>query len=398
MQEVVVLIPIYKEKLLDVEKISLRQVKNILRKYKIKFFAPQRLKNFLSHMKFETVYFPDEFFIDPSSYSRLLIRPDFYEHFSEYNYMLIYQLDAFVFYDKLQYFCNLGYDYIGAPWPRWLAPNYYGIHNLVGNGGFSLRHIHNTIQVLQSQYNIVKQTISTYPDSFAEDALFSYLGACSHFQFRTAPWSIAKQFSLEYDFQRSFSKFPNTLPFGCHGWYKLYFVFWKPWIEKFGHIIHEDSFTSKSDSVPDIIRSYIERYKTRMLDRIIQAGPSERNKTIGKYILIRMQAESVSIWGLGDVGRKMIKILHSLQIPIKYLYDSKILTYQGKTVNDWKGMKEEAGNKIIIASITYADEMKRIAFEHFHKMDNVVLWEEITAMICERHWQNCFPKKSSHRF
>ena len=44
-------------------------------------------------------------------------------HFLEYQYMLIYQLDAFVFEDKLDYFCELGYDYIGIPVPDYTDTN-----------------------------------------------------------------------------------------------------------------------------------------------------------------------------------------------------------------------------------------------------------------------------------
>ena len=38
-----------------------------------------------------------------------------YSRFEKYEYMLIYQLDAFVFSDRLMEFVEAGYDYIGAP-------------------------------------------------------------------------------------------------------------------------------------------------------------------------------------------------------------------------------------------------------------------------------------------
>lgn len=44
-----------------------------------------------------------------------MLEADFYRRFGKYKYMLIYQLDAFVFSDKLLDFCEMGYDYIGAP-------------------------------------------------------------------------------------------------------------------------------------------------------------------------------------------------------------------------------------------------------------------------------------------
>ncbi len=39
----------------------------------------------------------------------------FYKTFTAYEYILIYQLDAFVFCDALKEWCAKGYDYIGAP-------------------------------------------------------------------------------------------------------------------------------------------------------------------------------------------------------------------------------------------------------------------------------------------
>ncbi len=38
----------------------------------------------------------------------------FYKQFLNYEYILIYQLDAFVFKDELNY-CSQGIDYVGAP-------------------------------------------------------------------------------------------------------------------------------------------------------------------------------------------------------------------------------------------------------------------------------------------
>ena len=41
--------------------------------------------------------FDDKFFVSVSSYSHLLLTPEFYLRFSAFDYMLIYQLDAWVF-------------------------------------------------------------------------------------------------------------------------------------------------------------------------------------------------------------------------------------------------------------------------------------------------------------
>ena len=114
--------------------------------------------------------FADEFFADPKGYNRLMLSRGFYDRFAAYEYMLIHQLDAFVFSDQLMDWCSRGYDYIGAPWlPPGQVPGWFGqtliavrrkCHRFLnkkrrskepgtrpqftysaGNGGFSLRRV-----------------------------------------------------------------------------------------------------------------------------------------------------------------------------------------------------------------------------------------------------------------
>ena len=62
--------------------------------------------------------------------------------------MLIVQTDAWIFKDELQKWCNMEYDYIGAPWCH-LCKNVHNCNyeevadqkSIVGNGGLSLRYI-----------------------------------------------------------------------------------------------------------------------------------------------------------------------------------------------------------------------------------------------------------------
>lgn len=55
-----------------------------------------------------------------------MLSAEFYDRFAAYEYVLIYQLDAFVFADRLAEFCQMGYDYIGAPVRR-LTPLWHAI-------------------------------------------------------------------------------------------------------------------------------------------------------------------------------------------------------------------------------------------------------------------------------
>lgn len=51
-------------------------------------------------------------------YNRLMLSEDLYSAFSNYEYILICQSDAYIFRDELKEWCEAGYDYVGAPWLR----------------------------------------------------------------------------------------------------------------------------------------------------------------------------------------------------------------------------------------------------------------------------------------
>lgn len=88
------------------------------------------------------IFFHENYFKSIDGYNKLMLSPSFYKAFSNYEYILIYQLDAWVFKDELQHWCNQKYDYIGAP--------IYQNNKLIGigNGGFSLRKVDYCLKVL----------------------------------------------------------------------------------------------------------------------------------------------------------------------------------------------------------------------------------------------------------
>ena len=124
MNKAVVLIPIYKTNLNNNENRSLEQCFRILSpKHKIIFFASENLQTSFyeefclkNNITFEVERFEDKYFEDVRGYNALMKNENFYKRFLNYDYMLIYQLDAYVFKDELLYWCDKGYDYIGAPW------------------------------------------------------------------------------------------------------------------------------------------------------------------------------------------------------------------------------------------------------------------------------------------
>lgn len=245
MKLVSVVIPIYKVTLDKDEIISLKQCYKILKKHPITFVQPKGLnhenytqfanrENQLNFEEFEIGYFNNI-----EGYNNLLLSKNFYGRFTNYKYILIYQLDAFVFKDELEYWCNKGYAYIGAPWPvfflKQLVQNLKdyipdelikksGIHPiknmLVGNGGFSLRNVSAHFELLKSS------NIDTSKYTLNEDVFISLILASINKEFSVAPQEIAMYFAWEMEPEEFYKRSKKVLPFGCHAWNKA-IGFWE---------------------------------------------------------------------------------------------------------------------------------------------------------------------------
>jgi len=141
-----VLIPIYKKEPDQLELVSLNQCIKVLKKYEFIFITHKKLDTSIyqdlcrqSNIDFRFEYFAVHYFYNIKGYNALMLLKEFYKRFLSYKFILIYQLDAYVFRDELEYWCNQNYDCIGAPWLRWdmrkLTLTIIG----TGNGGFTLR-------------------------------------------------------------------------------------------------------------------------------------------------------------------------------------------------------------------------------------------------------------------
>lgn len=267
MKKCIVIIPIYKQELTKEEAASLNQCKKILAKYDIKYVCPTSLDicEYSKIADFEAVRFDDKWFKSVFAYSRMLVSPDFYQVFKEYEYMLIYQLDAWVFEDKLEYWCEQNYDYIGAPWfEKFDTTNINSkIMEYAGNGGFSLRKISTLIDILTLAHNSknpimsfktiytkegtssilnifrLPKSIKKYFsksnqydyvlkfEDFCEDNLLVNRIRKSYPNFKAAKFDVAKYFSFEAHPSRLYKECNNHLPFGCHAFKKYDWDFWK---------------------------------------------------------------------------------------------------------------------------------------------------------------------------
>lgn len=213
--KVAVVVPTHKEELNELEKISLAQCRKVLGRYPLIFAIPEG-KNFSWIPEgSRVVHFP-HLGLGTDHYNILLMTPQFYEPFLEYDYILIYHVDAFVFYDALEYFCSLGYDYIGAPWPKTYCDGVKENFSRVGNGGFCLRNVKAHYELLKANPDLITQWNAR---KFPEDVFFSHCGKRDDCNFRVAPIKVAYKFAAEFNPWRVVKKNGGNLPFGCHAWH-----------------------------------------------------------------------------------------------------------------------------------------------------------------------------------
>lgn len=264
----VIAIPVYQVVPSIAEQRSFEQALKILGNYRIALLTYRELDTsyyekvaheFSSYIAIE--YFDKKFFDSLQGYNSLCLSLDFYERFSKYDYMLIYQLDAYVFRDELEYWCNKGYDYIGAPWFE-ENKSYEVSAKLwaVGNGGFSLRKVSTFIQLFESKQlaycfkYLYKKTFREnkgflwllkawnfkFENNFsyllnnwndAEDLFYCLKLADTNYRLKIPDIKTAVDFAFEQSPKYLFSLNGNKLPFGCHAWEKYeYDTFWKKYI------------------------------------------------------------------------------------------------------------------------------------------------------------------------
>ena len=244
-----IVIPVYKETLDCVEQISLNRLKKVLILDKI---PPQihwddmdpvpdvylvypkgmnisnyeKIYNWSTFKLLKKEYDP-KFFKSTATYSQLCISYDFYKDFDEYEYILIYQLDCYLFKDEIFKWCNKGYDYIGGPiistdcgWDT-VKESRKGKEwkPYVGNGGFSLRKISTFKEItnpngeLRKKYNLTDEVLKNvkFEDKYFCNDLYNY------YELEIPDWKEAMEFGLDMSVDVIYNYFHwKGEPMGIH--------------------------------------------------------------------------------------------------------------------------------------------------------------------------------------
>jgi hypothetical protein len=306
MPGVKIVIPAYKKTFSEYEKLSLVQCCKILGKYLFSLVCPDNLdvSNYVQvfeeyNVKYDVNRFSDKYSGTFEEYNELLLSKSFYERFIDNEFILIYQLDAFVFRDELEYWCEQAFDYMGAPWFE--GYNFSDANSrlldIAGNGGFSLRKIPGFLRLLNN-----RKFAEYKPEQHHEDHFYSTFGPKIDAGFRIAPPEVAMYFSFECLPDKLFRMTGEKLPFGCHAWGKYDPDFWQQYITR----------DSRNFSLEfSLMKSELESAKN-----IIAAAQSQLDSTLSqldsaKSAIHKLQAQLKKVEAERAAGPQIIERLNT---------------------------------------------------------------------------------------
>ena len=253
MSLVKIVIPLYKETLSAQEKQALANNVNILSAYPITFLKPEG-----TDVSVVTSGYPQAEVLEVSAewlgrkrgiagYNEMMMSKEFYDMFSDYEYILICQTDVWIFRDELMRWCERGYDIVAAPWPT--RPRYkrFPIKQLislnskihpgrisryercgkVGNGGLSLRRTAALLAACQTYAEEIAR-FNILPDVIHNEDIF---WATIPKEFNYPDEKTALKFAFDIKPRLCYSLNGKHLPMGCHGYmHKSRQKFWRQFI------------------------------------------------------------------------------------------------------------------------------------------------------------------------
>lgn len=229
--QVCIVIPIYKDELNIMDRISLESLLRHITHEDIAIIHPRSLDIFNTIKQDKKISesllnrscifksFGDEYFTSTESYSKMMMSHDFYCSFVGYEYILIYQTDVFMTKNDIKEWCDKGYDYVGAPiispsagWKR--VP-------FVGNGGCSLRKVQTFIDITDPNGEFliecgqdIQKECEENPDYIKfEDLYFAEL-VSDNWEFNKPSYANAAKFAWDMNVDvmyNQFKEFPSFI-------------------------------------------------------------------------------------------------------------------------------------------------------------------------------------------
>jgi len=264
---VAIMVPLPTPSLSADDEISLRHLRAHLDHYDKYLLIPRGME--MEIPGFDRVELEHKHFGSAANHNRMLYSTGFWQRFADYEYVLMYHLDALVFSDQLQEWCDKGYDFIGAPFIHCDDSPWVRVER-VGNGGFALYRVPSVLKVLWNRYQqrpskyfedhfwkwiefqkkLLKPFRAAVPqwlrgpltdplrntvkrldhieanevnnDGFWADEAKRYLP-----EFKLAPLEEGLRFAFEVAPRLCLERNRGRMPFGCHAWARYDRAFWE---------------------------------------------------------------------------------------------------------------------------------------------------------------------------
>jgi hypothetical protein len=254
--KVKVVIPIYKSQLSSNELLSLDNTMQKLSRYPIVFLINEQvdIAPFLAkYPQAETLTVSDDWLgarRGIQGYNEMMMSKDFYELFPDTEFILICHIDAWIFRDELEQWCDAGYDIVAAPWPT--RPHYRvfpfkhiialrkkfaksdkitrsQMRDGIGNGGLCLRRVKVFRDACVKYADTIQEFIARSPEDvlYNEDLFWALIPK----ELKYPSVKEALKFSYDLKPKVCHKLNHNNLPMGCHGYtHSSRIKFWQQFI------------------------------------------------------------------------------------------------------------------------------------------------------------------------
>lgn len=271
-KRVAIMVPLPSPQLSEDDEVSMRHLRKFLDHYDKFLLIPEGME--VQMEGFEVKELDRKHFGSAANHNRMLYRTDFWEKFADYEYVLMYHLDALVFSDQLEKWCGRGVDYIGSPFLRCDDAPWVRVER-VGNGGFALYRVSSVLKVLWGRYleepskyfedhcwklielqrkmlkpiraavpswlkgrataslrGQLKKMDHTEVNERGNDLFFSDRAKHYYPEFKVASLEQGLEFSFEMEPRRCLERSGGRMPFGCHAFGRYDREFWEEYTIK----------------------------------------------------------------------------------------------------------------------------------------------------------------------
>lgn len=266
-KRVAIMVPLPSPVLSAEDEVSMRHLRKHLDHYEKFLLVPRGME--VRMEGFTVIELDGKHFGSAANHNRMLYLVDFWEKFADYEFMLMYHLDALVFSDQLLDWCDKGYDYIGAPFMH-CKDSPWVKKERVGNGGFALYRIPSVLKVLWNRYaqcpskyyedhfwpvidfqrrtlrpvraavpawlrgrfteplrQSVKRLDHIEANELGNDSFWSDEAVRYDSGFKVAPFEEGLHFAFEVCPGLCLERNGGEMPFGCHAWARYDRGFWE---------------------------------------------------------------------------------------------------------------------------------------------------------------------------